>query len=147
MLGRPVGRVIAVVRFLTLPSFTVPNTATGKVPSTRKRLLSLNDLPAGWKIEHGSRHGNGFSRRCLKRLTPAPIGVSRGMVRFRSGAGLQRQSLEEALVKSPRAVDMYLKIVNDFAQCRTVTYDFHGRAQHEEISWMPFPTLGARSAA
>lgn len=110
----------------------------------KRQLLTLADLPAGWKVDNSKDSGNDSSDEpsCMKSLDSVPDPKPEAGITFVQGAGFPL--IGETLVYGGDAGEHYMSFArNAFDGCRNVSLKSNGEMMRGTIAAIAFPKLGA----
>jgi hypothetical protein len=115
-------------------------------PSAKSKLLTISEMPAGWRIDNSSSNAGGIGgTKCLAGLNKANKTPGQAEVSFDDGAGVP--SVGEILGSGKKLVRAFSEIAVHLKECKTLTLKENGANVSGTIGALSFPTMGAKSWA
>jgi hypothetical protein len=133
---------LAVVALLTSAS---PAGAITRQPSIKSKLLTIAEMPAGWRIDNSSGSGGLGGTKCLAGLTKADNDTGQAEVSFEDGAGLP--FVGEVIGSGKKVTRAFSKVISRLDVCKTLKLKENGATYPGTIGALSFPIIGNKSSA
>jgi hypothetical protein len=118
-----IGGLVAVIGLTFLPQIA-PAGAIARHPSVKNKLLSIADMPAGWRIDNSSSSGGLGGTKCLTGLNKANKTPGQAEVQFEAGSGLP--SVGEVVGSGQKLVRAFSELSTRLAECKTLKLKENG---------------------
>jgi hypothetical protein len=118
--------------------------ATSTHPSIQSKLLTVSELPAGWRVNNSSSSGGLGGTKCLSGLNASKDSGQAG-ASFEDGAGVP--FVGETIGSGKKLTRAFSKITTRLGECKTLTLKEGGAAYQGTIGSLSFPTIGSKSSA
>jgi hypothetical protein len=122
-----------------------PAGAINRHPSIKSKLLTIEEMPAGWRIDNSSSNGGLGGTKCLAGLDKANKTPGQAEVSFEDGAGLP--SVGEVIGSGKKLARTFSEISTRLAGCKTLKLKENGATYQGTIGALSFPTIGSKSSA
>jgi hypothetical protein len=119
--------------------------ATTRYPSVKGKLLTIAEMPAGWRVDNSSSNGGLGGTKCLAGLNKANKTPGQAGVSFEDGAGVP--FVGEVIGSGQKVTRAFSEISSRLAECKTLQLKEGGATYRGTIGALSFPTIGSKSSA
>jgi hypothetical protein len=119
--------------------------AATRHPSIKSKLLTVAEMPAGWRIDNSSGSGGLGGTKCLAGLNKANKVPGQAGVSFEDGAGVP--FVGEVIGSGKKLAKTFSEITTRLAGCKTLKLKENGATYPGTIGALSLPTIGNKSSA